>query len=71
MGGMVAKARSGMVALLTLASLGFGATQALATPPEASAGASCIPEVCSKICKDLYGRLATGKCVEGVCECSV
>jgi hypothetical protein len=57
----------GTVATLAIAAaLGFGASQALATPREAEA-AACDPVICDKGCKNIGG--IRGFCYNDQCLC--
>lgn len=72
------KAARGAVNVLMLGVLGFGAAQALASPAEAAARATCTrqqSDQCRAECWALYGRFAQSSCVDngpfGVsCSCA-
>jgi hypothetical protein len=72
MSGIVTKVRNGLVAASLVGALGFGATQALATPAEAAKAAVCSPGQCDKQCKQQFGPFAAGYCDPfGGCSCAV
>ncbi len=49
--------------------LGFGATQAVASPDTAAARA-CDPIRCARDCMRIPGQTSGGSCVNNVCVCS-
>jgi nitrous oxide reductase len=49
--------------------LGFGATQAVASP-ETAVVRACDPVQCRRDCMRIPGQTAGGSCVNGVCVCS-
>ena len=72
MTGIATKVRNGLVAASLLGALGFGATQALATPAAPSKAAVCSPGQCDKQCKAQFGPFASGFCDPfGGCSCAV
>jgi hypothetical protein len=69
---MMTKVRNGLLAASVLGTLGFGATQALATPAEEAKAAACTQQGCNARCEAQFGEFASGFCdpVEG-CICAV
>jgi hypothetical protein len=58
------------LAAVTAASLGFGATQALAAPAAAAGDAAraCKPDSCDRYCRERLGGIR-GECSNGQCLC--
>jgi len=57
------------LAAVTAASLGFGATQAMAAPPAEDAARACKPDSCDRYCRERLGGIR-GECTEnGQCLC--
>ena len=72
MSGIATKIRSGVLAALMLGALGFGATQALASPGEAEKAAACTQQGCNARCEAQFGPFASGFCdPELGCVCAV
>ena len=70
--GIVTKVRNGVMAAALVGALGFGATQALATPAEPAKDSACSPGKCDKQCKEQFGPFAGGFCDPfGGCSCAV
>lgn len=67
MNGTLKRARNGMAALALAASLGFGATQALAALPADEAARACNPKGCNAQCQAQGGF--EGRCNNGACLC--
>jgi hypothetical protein len=62
----------GLAAAALAGTLGFGAAQALAAPaPAGEAARVCNDRVCNTICEARWGPFASGRCVDGRCECAV
>ncbi len=64
-----------MLALLTVASLGFGASQALAAPqqagcPGAADGVCSSQQACTDLCTPITGYPDSHVCVNGCCYCA-
>lgn len=68
--GMMTTVRRGVFGAAAAASLGFGATQALAAPAPATGGEKvCDEAVCDRVC-DLANRGLGGFCSSaGLCVC--
>jgi hypothetical protein len=57
------------LAAVTAASIGFGATQALAAPAAEDAALACKPDSCDRYCREKLGGIE-GRCTEsGQCLC--
>jgi hypothetical protein len=67
---MLTRLRNGLLAASVMGMAAFGATQALATPAEAAAQPACSQGPCNKQCEAQFGPFASGRCVNGVCECA-
>ena len=70
MSAIVTKIRNGVLAASMLGALGFGATQALASPAEVEAQA-CTQQGCNARCEAQFGPFAAGFCQNGECQCAV
>lgn len=71
MSGIATKIRNGVLAASMLGALGFGATQALASPAEAEKAAACTQQGCNARCEAQFGPFAAGFCENGECTCAV
>jgi hypothetical protein len=62
----------GFSAAVVAGALGFGAAQALAAPARAGGAEQlCIDWVCNARCEAQWGPFASGRCVDGRCQCAV
>lgn len=59
--------RGGLLGLAFVGTMGFGATQALATPEPSSATSVCVQAVCAAGC--IAKGYDGGRCYDGSCSC--
>jgi hypothetical protein len=55
----------------TVAALGFGAAQAMASPGPAASAAVCNPQVCNRICQSIPGSIGGFCTSDGSCQCYI
>ena len=55
----------------TLAALGFGGAQAMASPTPAKAAGVCNPEICNRICQSIPGSIGGFCTPDGGCSCYI
>ncbi len=69
---VIDRARRLSLAALTVGALGFGTTQALASPAaDAGDARVCNPQVCNRICQAIPGSIG-GFCTSGgSCQCYI
>ena len=61
-----------LAAVALAGTLGFGAAQAFASPAPAEGSAKvCNDFACNALCEARWGPFASGRCVDGQCECAV
>ncbi len=64
--------KQGITAAALAVALGFGAAQAFAAPAPAGGTARvCNDFACNTLCEARWGPFASGRCVDGQCECAV
>lgn len=73
---MIGRVRNVAFAACTAVALGFGASQAVASPAEAKAGAAraCAPGDCAYYCRDEWcpaGERCWGYCSDTECICVI
>lgn len=61
--------RRGLLGIVFVGSLGFGATQALAKPQVEAGPKYCFPGPCNRSC--VNSGFASGACADGVCTCQL
>jgi len=62
----------GFFAAVLAGVLGFGGTQAFASPaPAGPAERVCNPTACDAACKGMAGPFASGECIDGQCFCAI
>jgi hypothetical protein len=66
---MIGRLRRRVIGAAVAATLGFGASQALASPAEAAEAAACDVVKCRANCK-AQGQ-TSGACFEGMCICYI
>jgi hypothetical protein len=68
---MIDRARRLSLAALTAGALGFGTTQALASPAADADARVCNPTVCNRICQAIPGSIGGFCGSDGSCNCYI
>jgi hypothetical protein len=55
----------------TVAALGFGGAQAMASPGPVASAAVCNPQVCNRICQSIPGSIGGFCTSDGSCQCYI
>jgi hypothetical protein len=63
--------RSWAFGAATVAALGFGGAQAVASPAPADGARVCNPEVCNRICQSIPGSIGGFCTPDGGCSCYI